>query len=160
MAEKLRVGLFSFSCCEDSSIVFVELLNDHFKEWSQVLDFKYARILQTKNEMTEMDVAFIEGAITSEKDKQKVLGIREKAKKVVAIGSCAVNGQPAGQRNNFDEETKAEIKFLVEKFHQLEKVLSIPEIIKVDETVGGCPMDENKFLQVMDKYLVEFGVKK
>jgi coenzyme F420-reducing hydrogenase gamma subunit len=158
MAKKLRVGLFSFSCCEDSSIIFVEMMNDHWKEWAKLIDFKYARILQTKNSMEEMDVAIIEGAIANEKDKAKVLEIRKLAKKVVAIGSCACSGLPAGQRNLFNEETKKEIQFIVDKIGMSEKVLSIPQIITVEDMVVGCPMDENKFLEVLNKYLMEFEI--
>jgi coenzyme F420-reducing hydrogenase gamma subunit len=158
MEKKLRVGLFSFSCCEDSSIIFVEMLNDHWKEWSKLIDFKYARILQTKNSLEEMDVAIIEGAIAHEKDRQKVLEIRKLAKKVVAIGSCACTGLPAGQRNLFNEETKKEIQFIVDKIGMSEKVLSIPQIITVEDMVVGCPMDENRFLEVLNKYLAEFEV--
>ena len=32
-ASKLVVGWFSFTCCEDSTILFTELLNDHLDEW-------------------------------------------------------------------------------------------------------------------------------
>ena len=160
MAGKLKVGLFSFSCCEDSSIVFVELLNDHYKEWLPLVDFKYARIMKTKNDPTDLDVAFVEGAIANERDRQKVLDIRKNSKKVVAIGACACNGQPAGQRNMFDPETKKEIQFIVDKFKMMEKVLSVPEVIPVDDQVAGCPMDEKRFIAVLEKYLVEFGIKK
>ena len=31
--KRLVVGWFSFTCCEDSTILFTELLNDHFDEW-------------------------------------------------------------------------------------------------------------------------------
>ncbi|MBI2597873.1 MAG: hypothetical protein HYW50_01620 [Candidatus Diapherotrites archaeon] len=49
MAEKkLKIGWFSFSCCEDSSIVFSELLNDHYKEWLKLIDFKNVRLLYGK----------------------------------------------------------------------------------------------------------------
>ncbi len=158
MANKLKVGLFSFSCCEDSSIILVEMMNDHYKEWSQLIDFRYARILKNKNELSDIDVAFIEGAVSTEKDKQKVLEIRANSKKVVTIGSCACSGLPAGQRNFFNDETRKEVQFLVDKFHLLEKVLSIPQVIPVDDQVPGCPMDEERFLQVLNKYLAEFGI--
>ncbi|MFH1257982.1 MAG: hypothetical protein ABIG96_03330 [Candidatus Micrarchaeota archaeon] len=158
MAKKLKVGLFSFSCCEDSSILFLEILNEHYKEWLPLLDFRYARVLKTKNELSDIDVAFVEGAIANEHDRQKVLEIRKNSKKVVAIGSCACTGLPAGQRNTFNESQKKEIKFLVQKFNMLDKVLSIPQVVQVDDLVVGCPMDEQKFVEVLGKYLKEFGV--
>ena len=158
MGKKLALGIFSFSCCEDSSIVLVEMMNDHWKDWAKLIDFKYARILQTKNTLGEMDVAIIEGAIAHDKDRQKVLEIRKLAKKVIAIGSCACVGLPAVQRNLFNEETKKEIQFIIDKFGMQEKVESIPQIIHVDDMVLGCPMDEAKFLEVLNKYLVEFEI--
>ena len=59
--KKLRVGWFTFTCCEDSTIVFTEVLNDHWQEWRRLIDFRHARVLQTKNVLDELDVAFVEG---------------------------------------------------------------------------------------------------
>jgi UPF0176 protein len=61
--KKLRVGWFTFTCCEDSTVVFTEIMNDHFEEWRRVLDIRHARVLQSKNVLDQMDVAFVEGAI-------------------------------------------------------------------------------------------------
>lgn len=61
MPKKLAIGWFSFSCCEDSTIVFSELLNDHFKDWVKLVDFKHVRILKKNNSLENLDVAFVEG---------------------------------------------------------------------------------------------------
>jgi predicted thioredoxin/glutaredoxin len=61
--KKLRIGIFSFTCCEDSTILFTELMNKHYETWRKVLDIRHARVLQSHNVMDEMDVAFVEGAI-------------------------------------------------------------------------------------------------
>ena len=45
--KKLRVGWFSFSCCEDSTIIFTELLNDHWQEWKDKIEFVDALVLDT-----------------------------------------------------------------------------------------------------------------
>lgn len=58
MKKKLRVGWFSFSCCEDSTIIFTELLNDHYKEWLDKIDFCSALVLKKKSEIKNLDVAF------------------------------------------------------------------------------------------------------
>src|SRR3989344_4087938 len=93
--KKLKIGWFSFSCCEDSTIVFTELLNDHFEEWSKVVDFQYVRVLRKKNKLEGLDVAFVEGAIASDREKKELLEIRKNCKKLVAIGSCACTGGPS-----------------------------------------------------------------
>ncbi|MFH1290002.1 MAG: hypothetical protein ABIH92_01195 [Nanoarchaeota archaeon] len=157
--KKLKIGWFSFSCCEDSTIVFTEMLNDHFEEWSKVIDFQYVRVLRSKNKLEGLDVAFVEGAIASAREKKKLLEIRKNCKKLVAIGSCACTGGPSAQRNTFSKELEKEIEFLLRKFHQADKVHKLEDLVKVDAKVPGCPMGEETFLKVLNQMLGEFGIK-
>lgn len=158
LTKKLQVGWFTFTCCEDSTIVFTEVLNDHWQEWRRQIDFVHARILQTKNTEGELDVAFIEGAISSEEQKQRLEKIRSQATWLVAVGACAVVGMPSAQRNKFDEKTKQEIGFILERFHHLDSVLSVKEVVKVDAELPGCPMDPKQFVAVVNKALKHFGI--
>lgn len=156
--KKLRVGWFSFSCCEDSTIVFTELMNDHWQDWKRLIDFRHARVLQTKNVLDAMDVAFVEGAIASPKHEKKVKEIRAKATMLVAVGACACMGMPSGQRNDFDEERQKEIQFLIDRFALLPKVRKVSDVVKVDAQVPGCPMQPDVFLKVLNEALVKFGI--
>ena len=158
MPNKLRIGWFSFSCCEDSTIIFTELLNDHYREWKKLIDFKSALVLQKREDLSELDVAFVEGAITSKKQENKLKKIRKLSNKLVAIGACACVGMPSSQRNLFDEKTRKEIENLLIRFQYADKVKKVSEVVIVDAQVPGCPMDEKIFLQIINKYLREFGV--
>ena len=155
--KKLRIGWFTFTCCEDSTIIFTELLNTHWKKWKEKIDFVYAKVLQSNNSFSDMDVAFVEGAISSASQEEKLKKIRSLSKRLVAIGACACTGLPSAQRNTFDTPTKDEIKALVERFKQSERVRTVKEIVTVDDMVQGCPMAEQPFLVILDKYLREFG---
>ena len=160
MAKKLAVSWVTFACCEDSSILFVELLNQHFFELKDKMDFKYCRLLKSHgNDFTGTDVVFVEGAIATKEDEEELKMIREKCKKLVTVGSCACTGLPSAQRNSFDESTKREIMLIVERFGHLDKVHPVKDIVKVDYVVPGCPMDEKIFLDVLGKVLAEFGVQ-
>lgn len=156
--KKLRIGWFSFSCCEDSTVLFTELMNDHYQDWIKVLDVRHARVLQTKNVMGEMDVAFVEGAIASPEQEATLREIRGYAKKLVAIGACAVMGMPSCQRNDFPPEVREEIQFLLDRFHYGERAKKLDEVVTVDAIVPGCPMDTNRFLELVGKMLEEFGI--
>ena len=158
MKKKLKIGWFSFTCCEDSTMVWIEMMNTRFFEWKKLIDIRHARVLKKNNKMKGLDVAFVEGAITNDADAKKLMAIRKNSKKLVAIGSCAVNGMPAAQRNSFDAELKEEIEFLIKRFKQSEKVRTVKEVVPIDDEVPGCPMEEDVFLNVLDKYLKEFGV--
>lgn len=152
---KIRIGWFSFSCCEDSTIVFTELMNDHWQEWKELFEFRHARVLKKNNVLDELDIAFIEGAIASPEHEAKVKEIRAKSKKVVAIGACAAIGMPSGQRNTFTPEQQAEVQFLIDRFKALPKVLKVSDVVKVDATVPGCPMDPKLFMQAVESLVKE-----
>ncbi len=156
--KKLKIGWFSFTCCEDSTIVFIELMNDHYREWSNLIEFKYFRTLKNNNDMTDLDVAFVEGAIANYKEEEMLKEIRKNCKKLVAIGSCACTGSPSNQRNFFDDETRKEIQIILDRFGHREKVSPLSEIVQVDDFVPGCPMNEQMFLEKLNQYLKEFGV--
>src|SRR3990167_7891185 len=158
--KKLKVGWFSFTCCEDSTIILTELLNDHFFAWRELLDIRYAKVLKTKNVLDSLDVAFVEGAISSQNQAEKLKKIRAVCRKLVAIGSCAVSGFPSAQRNLFNLETVAEIKPILSRFQYLDKVLRVNEVVKVDASLTGCPMEADQFVELMERLLLEFGIKK
>ena len=158
MSKKLRIGWFSFSCCEDSTIIFTELLNDHYQEWKDKLEFCSALVLRKKSTVKDLDVAFVEGAITSKKQEEKLRQIRRESKKLVAIGACACIGMPSAQRNLFNDKENKEIQNILIRFNYSDKVRKLSEIVPVDDFVHGCPMDENIFLATVNKYLKEFKI--
>ncbi|MEK7213597.1 MAG: hypothetical protein AAB637_00565 [Patescibacteria group bacterium] len=157
--EKIKIGWFSFSCCEDNTIVMTEVMNDHWQEWKKIFDFRHVRVLKSKNIMDEFDIAFIEGAIASPEHETQVTEIRKISKKLVAVGACAVVGLPAGQRNDFTEDQRASIEFLVERFGVLPKVKKVSEVVRVDVEIPGCPMDPKNFLDKVNALVAELQSK-
>ncbi len=156
---KLIVGWFSFTCSEDSTIVFTELLNDHFDQWKNLIEFRHLNALKMNNQLDYFDVAFIEGAISSPTQAEKAKLIREKAKYVVAIGACACTGKPSDSRNSIPKAQRDyQMLWYYSQFDYSDQVRKLDEVIKVDDYVRGCPMDQKLFLQVMDKYLKLFKI--
>lgn len=158
-AKKLIVGWFSFTCSEDSTILLTELLNTYLDDWKHLVDFRHLKALKTKNSMEDLDVAFIEGAISSDKQTDEVRRIRQNAKYVVAIGACACTGSPSASRNALTPEHITEkIKDYMSRFDYSDKVKKLEDVIKVDDKVDGCPMNADAFMAVLFKYLKLFGV--
>ena len=157
--KKLVVGWFSFTCCEDSTILLTELLNKNLDTWKKLVEFRYLRALKSTNNIKDLDVAFIEGAISSEKQATEVKNIRNNAKYVVAIGACACTGLPSATRNSFTDDMITErIRGYMSTFDYNKKVQKLAEVIKVDDEVGGCPMNVTTFTEVLTKYLKLFGI--
>jgi coenzyme F420-reducing hydrogenase gamma subunit len=157
--KKLAIGWFSFTCCEDSTILLTELLNTHFDEWRSLVEFRYFKALKTDNQLENLDVAFIEGAVSAPKQEEEITKIRNNSKYVVAVGACAVTGMPSASRNSFTtKDIDEKIKFYMSQFDYSQKVKRLDEVIKVDDKVEGCPMSVEMFSEVLEKYLKLFNI--
>lgn len=156
--KKLVVGWFTFTCSEDNTIIFIELFNKYYFEWKDLLEFKHCKLLKSKNKMGRMDVAFVEGAISTKEEKDKLKIIRKNSKKLVAVGACACTGLPAGQRNSFNSQTMEKIKPFLNQHNLYEKVVPLSSIVKVDYSLQGCPMIPDQFVNLVNSCLKEFGV--
>jgi sulfhydrogenase subunit delta len=157
--KRLVVGWFSFTCCEDSTILFTELFNDHFDEWRRAIEFRHMKTLKTNNSLSGLDVAFIEGAISSESQAREARQIRENARYVVAIGACACTGQPSTSRNQFvSAQINERIRWYLSHFDYGREVKSLGEVIQVDDMVRGCPMKVASFLETIEKYMNLFDI--
>ena len=108
--ERLVVGWFSFTCCEDSTILLTELLNDHLDEWKKVVEFRHMKALKTNNSLAGLDVAFIEGAISSESQAKEVRAdtgerqVRGGHRRVRVYGEAFDEPQPVRQRADERED--------------------------------------------------------
>ncbi|MFH1585207.1 MAG: hypothetical protein ABIB79_00385 [archaeon] len=139
---KKRVGFFSFTCCEGCTIVFIEALNQKYDEWTEKVEFVNFRALKKIAEIQDLDIAFVEGAISTPHEAEKLKEIRKKSKILIALGSGASNGYPSDQRNKFTPAKKKQIAELIETLGQTKTIESLEKYVKVDDKIDGCPVDE------------------
>ena len=94
--QKLKIGWFSFSCCEDNTIVMTEVMNDHWQEWKELFDFRHARVLKSNNIMDDFDFAFIEGAMAGPEHVEKVKDIQEVVnyRRALTLATNALTARP------------------------------------------------------------------
>jgi coenzyme F420-reducing hydrogenase gamma subunit len=151
--EKIKVGVFSFTCCEGCVVSFIEILNKKYEEYMKKIEIVNMRTLKTSKQIKLMDLAFVEGAISTESEIKKLKEIRKKTKKLIALGSGAVNGYPSNQRNKFSAEKKKVIQPLIEKMNQVKTIEPINKCVKVDDNIEGCPVDEAFLTKKIEEYL-------
>ena len=150
---KKRVGIFSLTCDEGCSIYLTEIFNKKLIGWLEKIELVYFLALKNHTEAENLDIALVEGVVTSKKDLAEIKKIREKAKILIAMGTCAMTALPSGQRNNFNINQLKEIKGHMEKYNFLPKALALKDVVKVDNNISGCPIDENRFIETFEKYL-------
>jgi coenzyme F420-reducing hydrogenase gamma subunit len=147
MANKPRVGIFDFTGCEGC-----ELNQLNFED--QLLDIlEHVEIVEWREAMDgradELDIAFVEGSLSTPDCIKQIHEIRRKSKVLVAPGACAVQGGMNALKNirpieQVREEVYGQDKYL---FPTL-PALPISSVVKVDVNVRGCPMTQKEFLKV------------
>ena len=155
MAEKAKVATMWLSGCSGCHISitdFHEALLDVLElaefEFSPVLmDVKYDEVPD------DLDVVIIEGGIRNEENRELAEMLREKAKIVIAYGTCAVYGGIPGLGNLSTTEEIIEEAYInsastyneegiipSEDVPHLEsRVRPLGEVIDVDVNIPGCP---------------------
>jgi sulfhydrogenase subunit delta len=111
------------------------------------------RQLKTNEKIKNLDLAFVEGAISTQSEIKKLKEIRKNTKKLIALGSGACNGYPSNQRNKFNMGKKKKIHPLIEKFHQNKTIEPLNKFVKVDDNIEGCPVDEELLMNKVEEYL-------
>lgn len=149
MATKPKVAFFDFACCEGCQLAALDLTPEQLLSLLEVVD-----IVEWREAMSEtggdLDVAIVEGSITRESDIPRLKEIRERAKILVAFGSCAVISGINALKNF---QTKAEYQKDVypddpEKY-ETDYARPLNEVVEVDAFIPGCPIDTGEFVRVV-----------
>ena len=90
---KLKIGFFHFSSCSGCQISFLDMFEDAV-EVLDAVELVYSNMLTKKEEIPEMNVAFVEGAFCLEDKRHTELAreIVEKTQMIVTVGGCASFG--------------------------------------------------------------------
>jgi len=125
---KKSLAIFSLTCCEGCQF---EILKDYddFARLLRFYDLKNFRLGQENNLPGPFDVSLVEGTPESKREINLLREIRKSSKIVIAIGSCAHLGGIQSERNR-----------LPKKYIGRENVKTVPDIIKIDFIVPGCPI--------------------
>jgi NAD-reducing hydrogenase small subunit len=111
-----------------------------------------------------VDVAVIEGAVSSQDDLKLAKTARERSKIVVALGDCAVTGNVPSMRNGIPTRKLLERVYVEGATEQpgvptdgvpglLKNAVPLQEAIKVDVHVPGCPPKPDAILMVLSELL-------
>ena len=153
MPGKLKVGLFSLTCCEGCIFTLLDLE----KRLLAALPFieiveSPALLEKPRSANQKIDISFVEGAVISDDDLESLRCIREKSGTLVALGACAAIAGIPGLRNALP-------KSLEEKIQQAkilpvhDKAAPLSAFVQVDFVLPGCSVNENEFLDFVHKLL-------
>jgi F420-non-reducing hydrogenase small subunit len=126
----------------------VSLLNA--EEWIDQYKLAYMPLVASVYDLPQVDVLLVSGSLRSDEDLYNLLHAVRKAKKVVAIGTCAISGGVAhlGDR----DEVRRLFLTQQERYHLprlLPKSRPIDSRVAVDCYLPGCPPTPELFIAAL-----------
>ncbi|MBU4500046.1 MAG: sulfhydrogenase subunit delta [Gammaproteobacteria bacterium] len=151
---KPRVAVHKFSSCDGCQLAFLNLGEDllTLAERVELVHFAEAGPLDPD---TDVDVAFVEGSVSTPEDIERIRHIRAHSKLLIAIGACATAGGIQGLRNGvFNAQWVTQIYSHPEAIASLERSTPIASHVKVDFELWGCPVSGPQMLAVVNSLLL------
>lgn len=154
------VWLDGCSGCHMSLLDMDERLIDLVRQ----VDLVYSPLVDAKEFPENVDVALIEGAVSTEEDLERIRRIRRRTKILVALGDCAVTSNVPSMRNRFKAEVVEHRAYLQNAQNNqqiphevipslLAKSRPVHEFVKVDVFVPGCPPEADTIHFVLTELL-------
>lgn len=133
---KPKVGIFKFSSCDGCQAIILDLPS--FWKFCEV---RYWLLGKTKRDLEEVDIAFVEGSISTKGEEDFIKEVREKSRVLVTIGACATSGGIQALRNFGRFEEFRSVYPHPEFIETLGKSTAIKEHVNVDYEIFGCPIN-------------------
>ncbi len=151
---KPKVGIFSLTCCEGCQIEVLNL-EDVLLDIVEKIDILSFRLAKAEDINTDFDIVFLEGSVSTEEDMEKTKKLREKARMLVALGSCACTGGVQAQKN-FTKSADVEKAVFGASRLDIKNTTSVAvsEIVPVDYQIRGCPIDNTEFASILKELLL------
>jgi coenzyme F420-reducing hydrogenase gamma subunit len=153
---KPTVAVHKFSSCDGCQLAFLNLGED-LLALAELVDIRHFVEAGLADEDAEVDIAFVEGSVSTSQDAERLARIRSNSHYLVTIGACATAGGIQALRNLHDTEGwTAAIYASPEYIDSLDHVSPIREAVKVDLELWGCPVSSRQVVAAVQQLL--FGV--
>jgi sulfhydrogenase subunit alpha len=151
MSKLLKIAIFDLTGCEGCQFHLLSL-NEYLLDFFQDFEITNWRLLsENDKKAVDFDIAFIEGAATTQEHIKLLKQIRETSSMVVALGACAISGNVFAQLSP-EQRQRLASKIYDENYQLKAKFLEpISKYIKVDEQINGCPPDMKSFKKLLAK---------
>ena len=133
---KPTVAVHKFSSCDGCQLAFLNLGEDLLK-LTELVDIRHFLEAGLADENAQVDIAFVEGSVSTSEDAAKLQRIRSNSRYLVTIGACATAGGLQALRNLHDTQAwTAAVYASPEHIDSLDQVSPIRAVVKVDQGDG------------------------
>ena len=153
MTAKAKLAVWKFSSCDGCQL---SLLDCEDELLLLAAETNIAYFMEATRRVVEgpYDISLVEGSITTEDERERILEVRRQSKTVVTIGACATAGGIQALRNFADvDEFISQVYAHPDYISTLKNSTAIADHIKVDYQLRGCPVNKHQLLEVLSAFL-------
>lgn len=154
--DRVRIAVHKFSSCDGCQLAFLNLGETLLELAGQVeiVHFAEAGLL---DEQAEVDIAFVEGSLSTGADRERIRAIRARSRVLVTLGACAASGGLQALRNLSQGGGWMQAVYASpEHIDSLDQVAPVSAEVRVDLELWGCPVNRHQVLTAVRALM--FGV--
>ena len=147
---KPSVGIYGLTGCAGDQLALLNCENE-LLDITGAVDLKFFPMAMTGNdESSPLDIAFVEGTVVQPEDEHMLRKLRDRAKLLIALGTCAAWGGVQAMKNEIPRE-ELRRKVYGPQGERFEAIAAQPlsHFVKVDLALSGCPVEKGQLLQAV-----------
>ncbi len=146
---KPTVAVYKFSSCDGCQLSILNM-EDELLDLVGVVNIAYFLEATRAERPGPYDIAIVEGSITTPHEMARIKEIRENAKVLIALGTCASAGGIQALRNFADASQYASTVYTHPDYLDYLKIATpISEHVQVDFELWGCPVNKAQVIEVI-----------
>jgi NAD-reducing hydrogenase small subunit len=160
---KKRLATVWLDGCSGCHMSFLDL-DERLIELAEKVDLVYSPLVDIKEFPADVDIALIEGAVSSEEDLHKIQMIRKKTRTLVSLGDCSVTANVPGMRNPFGTKAVYDRAYTENVTLNpgtptqvipplLPYARPVHEVVNVDVFIPGCPPSADTIYYALSELL-------
>lgn len=147
---KPSVGIYGLTGCAGDQLAILNC-EDELLDIASAVDLKFFPMAISDNDQdAPLDIVFVEGAVVQPEDERMLKKLRNRAKLLVALGTCAVWGGVQAMKNEVPrEELKRKVYGPQGKRFEAIAAAPLSHFVKVDLAISGCPVEKEQLLRAV-----------
>lgn len=148
-----RLAVYKLSSCAGCQLQILNV-EDLLLDIAAAVQIAYFPMASRQMDPGPYDIGFVEGAVTSPEEIQRVKQARQQCRLLVALGSCAAFGGVPANKNRFAQ------RVVEQQVYQHPEVLNsvearpVEHYVRLDATLRGCPIHPEEFLELVKGALI------
>ena len=151
--KKQKVAIVSLTSCEGCQFALLDL-GERFLELTKKIEMVDFRLLEDEEDPGyKLDIGMVEGDPVTNENFETLKNLRARSKLLVVIGNCAAMGGIPEIKNY--QEGMNTIKHVYKYVQGIRnpKIKEVDNVVKVDFTFPGCPINAEEFLKFLPELL-------